>query len=455
MRTLAYFALAQVCAVVATLVRTPLARAQEAAPRLMSEPSEYTSVVDAFDGDDPFDLDVHVGFSRSVELASINREIGGDAGVSGTPQALHVADSERIVNLLLLGVDVGVYRDLMAYTRLPLVLSDTRTLSLPSASQCGDAPCADVDAVLREDVRGASRRLFEPAFAARTRSGVPALDFGVAWGVTNQYRSPAMPTWVISAETRVSVGDVMRPCAASGAVCDGGISRGTARVRLESRWSYRFRHVEPFLGVAYAHEWATSGEDVFTPAGALPGFAEATPPELTEGTFGVSIMAWEARGRSQRLAIDLTSRASYVSAGRDFTPLFDALGTSSSPHLTTENDERITGGVASRAVPFTGLTNSEAYARLRLETALVMQAAQYVRFRLGFGVGFASAHLITDAPRCNESARATSSSDPRAGVCEPNLWNPLHRAVIDSPGQRFQVSDDLAYDLFARAVGQF
>ena len=43
-------------------------------PHLMSETAEITSVVDAFDDDDPFDLNLVLGFTQSWEHAKVRRE---------------------------------------------------------------------------------------------------------------------------------------------------------------------------------------------------------------------------------------------------------------------------------------------------------------------------------------------------------------------------------------------
>jgi len=43
-------------------------------PRLMSETAEITTVADAFDGEDPFDLNLVIGFNQSWKKAKIRRE---------------------------------------------------------------------------------------------------------------------------------------------------------------------------------------------------------------------------------------------------------------------------------------------------------------------------------------------------------------------------------------------
>src|SRR5258707_3167214 len=43
-------------------------------PHLMSETGEITTVADAFDADDPFDLNLVLGFTQSWKHAAIRRE---------------------------------------------------------------------------------------------------------------------------------------------------------------------------------------------------------------------------------------------------------------------------------------------------------------------------------------------------------------------------------------------
>ena len=110
-------------------------------PELMREPITFTDVVDAFDDEDIFDLNLTVGFTRTWELGRIQRQYAcGDplspcaAGTSPTGDSRmsgdwrDIANYERGVNHLNLGLDIGVFRDLAVYVRLPLLLSDDRSL---------------------------------------------------------------------------------------------------------------------------------------------------------------------------------------------------------------------------------------------------------------------------------------------------------------------------------------
>jgi hypothetical protein len=430
------------------------AAAQDKPPYLFLEPTEYTDVIDAFDGpDDPIDFNVRLSFGRYQENASISRE-RNPAGAFAVDR-VHVADYQAVRSQLVIGADIGLYKDLMLYGALPLVFSDTRELQLPEAARCDSPACQHrartIETTLNDPPpQSDPSPVFSPSpmTAGRTRSGVPAVDVGLAWGITNQYREPGLPTWVVIAEGRFSVGSPMRPCLAeSESKCDPGKSRGTTRLLLGTRWSYRYRFIEPYLGLDHAFEWASGASEAFEPQGEGRFFADTSLPSVTGLTIGGSIVPWEHRGRFQQFSIDVRGRAEYVSAGRDYTPLFDVLGASGNPYLSTPL-ELETG----TPVAFNGLTQVDAYAKLALDLALAMQAARYVRFRVDLVVTHATQHLLTGAAACSEAGRDTDSTADQCGDKQPNA---LYRAVIDQPGQRFAVSADIAYSLSATATAQF
>src|SRR5579863_5855924 len=69
---------ARVLGLLAAVLAARSARADEPVgahePRLMSEPAEITTVANAFDKDDPFDLNLVLGFTQSWKHANVRRE---------------------------------------------------------------------------------------------------------------------------------------------------------------------------------------------------------------------------------------------------------------------------------------------------------------------------------------------------------------------------------------------
>ncbi len=439
------------------LATAPTAHGDGGAIDLMSEPTGYTDVADAFDEGDPFDVNVRLGFRRSTDSATIQREHTDAATSDGRPSRrfVDVAEHSHEYNALELELELGLYRDLMLFAQLPIVLAETRELREPDGVDCVERPAADACQRLTVPLAGGTREvLFDPSpLASAKRSGLPSIDFGLAWGVTNQQRGSLMSTWVLRGELSIPTEDLMEPCTRDTDDCSAGISDGQAHLTLESRWSHRFRHVEPLLGVAHTFSWISGGEDLYRPAGRLDGLADDAPPTTTQLTAGAVVIPWEDRGRHQRFALDTRASAEVISEGRDISPLFDALGVSESAHLQTPNLSNLAAAGAD-TVPFTGVTRVEGHARISMQTSLVIQAARYVRFNLGLGLAHTSGHLLTGERPCNTKIDVDPDA-PGGGLCVDGLPNPAHRPVIDAPGQRFRIGPQLAVDLFATAAGQF
>jgi hypothetical protein len=421
------------------------ARADEDRLRLMREPTSYTQVVDAADEGDPFDLNLTIGFTWSQFTGDIRRQAPSPAGQDRYFDIGHYSHT-RIG--LEIGLDIGVYKDLAVFARLPVVLSDDRSIS------------AGTDAA-----EGLADNVFSVPFNSPTRSGLDTLGLGIAWAPLNQNRVPEVPNWVIIAEAVLPIGDVMRPCdRAAGTSCNPGISRGTTAINFSTRLSRRMRYVEPYFGLGAHAEFATAAKEQYRPGGNLIGFQHAFPQMVGEFTLGAAFIPWEAPARFQRFVIDMRMDAQYFSDGHDYSPLFDALGSSQLASMTSLQCED--GGPiaacdpAFAQVPFTGLTDISAYGQVTGRVTLELQPAQYVRFGFSTGFTFQTAHDLTTADGCNANENAAAHPE-RVGPCtngagvSTGIFNPHYRETIDEPGHRFRIDNGFRFDLMATAVAQF
>ena len=418
------------------------ARAQADLVRLEERPVEYTDVIDAADEGDAFDINVRVGFRWSMETAAIRAERPSTTGRSQTEE---IARYDATRNELLLGLDIGLFRDLALFTALPLVLNDDRRLETRGGA-------TDLlDGLVPGD------RLVSP-----TRSGIDTWQIGLAWSPLNQYRRPHAPTWVVRAMAEIAIGDVMRPCVSGEADC--GISEGTHSLSFEMRMSHRFRYAEPYGGAGLDVPMIGRARAAMATHGDLRGYRYTRPPIVARFDAGLALIPWEDRGHHQRLTIDVRLSGEWRAEGRGYSPLYDALGTSSAPSLanpTCEGTPRpgsvdCTGDPDGlRLVPFLGVTDVQAHGRIGGRIALNLQAAEFVRFGFGAGLMYTAPHLVTGTPRCNTLASLQGADDPRATGCVDGIIDPHHRAAIDTPGQRFSVDGQLQLSLFATALAQF
>ncbi len=452
-------------------------------PHLMSETAEVTSVVDAFDEDDPFDLNLMIGFEQTWKSANIRRETSiNQPGLStgGFVAATeNIASYSQQVSTLNMGADIGIYRDLALTFRLPLILADNRSLGDLDGSSAFPQLLADP----------ISGRLFSVPFKSPTRSGVDFVSAGLDWGIFNQQRDWTKPTWVVGATARIAVGSPLHACNANAAAgqpqCvdpltrtgpsrDPGISRGMDGVEVHTYFSRRYGYVEPYTGFTFLAEFARASSD-FGETNNTTGALINHPPLL--GTFlaGIEVIPWERREQFQRLVGGLRVAGTYHSPGREYTELFDALGSSNGASLTSLNPSGYANnaqGVSSAipnsvspGIPFTGITDQQAFGSVSLSGTATWQAGEYIKFVVGLGITFNQSHLLTAADACNPNIAGSPAG--ASGPCQiqsfsnantgtpTGIPNPNHRDSIDLPGQRFSADDTTIVDFSISGVVMF
>ncbi len=446
----------------------------------MSETAEITTVADAFDGEDPFDLNLILGFRQSWKHAAIRRESQLPQIQTGgfIPATENIASYDSSMSILDVGADIGIYKDLALILRLPVILSWSQQLGDLNGS-------ANVAPQRLADPTGG--QLFGVPFNSPTRSGLDYLGFGLDWDIFNQQRDETKPTWVVGVEGRVPIGTPMHACNATNgttecfdssnntvhAGIDPGVSRGMYSVLAKSVWSRRFGYVEPYSGFFFQGDFPSANSDFgkFNPSQALT----STPPMLGTFALGLEVVPFEQRETFQRLSADFRAQGTYHSPGRDYSELFDALGSSTANSLRTPNPTAYTSNPAftgqanvPRSVPdqsvsptyFTGITDQQAFGSFTFSAAATWQAGEYIKFTLGSAFTYAQSHLITTADPCNPNL---GGGDPgKAGPCmNPNTGavqgvpNPNHRDMIDLPGHRFSVDDTTIVDLYVMGMVMF
>jgi hypothetical protein len=451
-------------------------------PKLMSETSEITTVADAFDKDDPFDLNLVLGFTQSWKHASIRRETQlaqpGLATGNFIPATENIASYSSSMSTLLVGADVGIYQDLALILRLPIILSWSQSLGDLNGS------AAQVPLGLLADPIGGV--LFNVPFTSPTRSGLDYFAAGLDWAIYNQQRDDTKPTWIIGVEGRIPVGTPLHACnqnppgkvpqCPDPTIHDShnfadrgpGSSRGMYSIVGKTIWSRRFGYVEPYSGFWVQADFPSSDSDFgkWNPTNNL----ERTPPLQGSFGLGLEVVPYERREEFQRLSADFRLKGTYRSPGRDYSELFDALGSSQGQSLRTPNPSQyIAGGgpnmsVAdpnSELVYFSGITEAQAYGSFTLSGGATWQAGEYIKFQLGTAVTYAQPHLVTAADTCNPNNANGSNAGPcrsaaiGGGSTVQGVPNPDHRDSIDLPGRRFSIDDTTVIDLWVMGTVMF
>jgi hypothetical protein len=503
----------------AGLLFTSLSHAEEprkvSEPSVLREPSEVVQVVDAFDDDDLFDLNLSLGYQSTWTNSKILRESSlTDAGFSdgGYSRAnLNVAEYSQRVSRLNTRADIGLYKDIALVVRLPIILSDDRELKGLSGSDQNQA----------FSLAGApGEQLFSLPFKSPTRSGVEYLAIGIDASPMNQARDSTKPTWLIGIEGRFDVSEPMHACnknpttintnsglhagdaqvqcanfsdinrngtgqeypaAVDGNTLEGtfngsrkpGVSRGVTGLEGHTIVSRRVKYIEPYGGFRALFEFQKDSSDYG--ATDLKGSLVNHPPLKGTMIFGLNVIPWEIREAFQRLAFDIRFTGTYVSEGRDYSELFDALGTSDASTLRYPNYAEFQAGSMagtsvvnpnSQKVYFTGLTDVQQHGVYTLSGSVNWQAGQYVKFNLGAGYTITQAHFITFDQACNpdfandlnKAGPCHGSKTDMSGAAKDvpsGIPNPNYRKAINDPGHRFKVSGSSDFDAWINATVMF
>lgn len=401
--------------------------------------AEFTNVVDALESDDPFDLNLSVGYLREARSSRIRRE-SNNVGVSpdGYIGVVDLASYEQLTNTLVLSGAVGLFRDVQLWTRWPLILSDTRELTLD------DGVSLEQSRLRRscyEEGDGTDVCLFDVPFKSPERSGVDAFTLGLDWGVLNQLRDDTKPTWVVGVEATIGIGSALVATDANDpSAGDGGISRGVTRLTAHTEFSRRYRYVEPYIGTRFSADLPQS--DTGFPEADIEGRLNTIPPLVGAMIFGAEFVPWESMEAFQRFSADLRMTGTFNSEGRTQSELFDALGTSQHRQLREADGE---GHV------FNGMTDVENYGTFATALTLNVQAARYVKFQLGASLAYDQQHGVTFTDACDPEADVAVAQAP----CSHGAPNPDHRATIDLPGHRFRVEGSTVFQFFAAGTAMF
>ena len=304
------------------------------------ETAEVTTVIDAFDKDDPFDLNISIGFSQMWKNANIRRETNlfqpGLSTGGFVPATENVAHYTQSVSTLNMGLDIGIFRDLALALRLPLILADSRALSPLDGS--------DKNPQRLQDANG--QQLFSVPFKSPTRSGVDWFSAGLDYAIMNQQRDWTKPTWIVGVEGRFGVGARLHACNDQAAIkcpdpnnpgqdrSDPGISRGMYGVGVHTLSFAAFRLRRAVHGLQHPRRVRAIEQRFWGHQRSARVAREPPAADRARSRWGSRSFRTSTASSSSASSVDFRVNGSYISPGpRILSELFDALGTSASSLL--------------------------------------------------------------------------------------------------------------------------
>lgn len=413
--------------------------------------AEVTNVIDAFDGEKIWDGILGLRFVHTRRTSLITREwiCQSDDNVTASgrnplcPGGNAVVDTRQLassesINVLNIDFRAGLYKDLEFFITFPIVLGWTSSLE-------HDEGVSGSNSLVSTALRPS---LFDVPYESTNRVGFGDMVMGLKIAPFHADRDPMFPSWVIGVEYLAPTGSVRT---AGDSAVGGGVhalTMSTAISRKVIDWA------EPYFKLHGTLRFADSGSpfqnERVTQTLVSPGHSLGL-------LVGTEFFAWGTPSDDQPyVAIDLAFQADFTFEGREFTEIFDALGTSSCDpgancHRTvlTRGDQNPDGSPRKTD----GVTDVEQYGRFGLSTSVVYQAMQYIKVRVGFNYWHTTSHFITfaDAGKDLDAQNNVEHSNSE----NLNEYNPFYNENYDDFGKRFRVDDKNTFEVVLSIEGQF
>jgi hypothetical protein len=424
-----------------------------------------SEIASAFDAGDGFDLHTSVSYRFSSRSVGIKRELSGLPGTDPEGTVPIVRDLVFASNRheIVPRLELGVFTDLAISVELPVVIRDSRLLSLDpkgvnrgNSTTIGDGfvPEAGFD----------SRDPTGPGFADDTlfrgvdRAGLDQVHLGLIWAPMNQARDASKPVWKIGAEARLSVGtiatfDRVDPEG------EAGVSRGVHEVKLWTSLARRRGWAEPFVELWWMAAFAErAGSPLEAPEQRF-GAVITAPQQRGGARAGLEAIFFERPADRQRVSFDLEGRVDAHFEGRAYSEMWEVFalaGDASSGGPLLLDGDPVADEV--QAVSHPGVTNVQNYLTLGGRAGVRAELGEKVRIGALFSALWDQAHFISfadagsDLPTCGAGVTSACENDANDVVNQgTEEVNPLHADPIDTVGHRYLVNESRTLSFMVEA----
>jgi hypothetical protein len=178
--------------------------------------------------------------------------------------------------------------------------------------------------------------------------------------------------------------------------------------------------------------------------------------------FGSDVIAWEDPSLGQWFAIDFGGEFVYQFEGRDYTPLYSALGSSECNSLDGCSLTKLAGTDPNNnqvSLRSDGITDVEQFGALRGWFGVDVQAHKNVRFKIRGVLAHQLAHFLTFADAGKDNGRQDAGENPTftRGIIDPDTdeENPVFNQHMDLAGSRFRLASHLDLGFFVSGAVTF
>ncbi|HCF61361.1 MAG TPA: hypothetical protein DFS52_25615 [Myxococcales bacterium] len=415
--------------------------------------AELTRVASSFDLDNPFDLDLELGYARTQKRAKITRERHQDGRIANVIEMRY----HQVTQEMPMRLAIGIYQDLELHVGASLVFSDQKLWRFPGLDEDGKVitnennstvvnNCVNPDGSLVDPgCKGDSFAGAQPIFpipGQSYRGGFSNITVGTKWAPLSDRRDDTKPKWVLGFDYTIPSSSLNNPSKPTSASDPGNIGDMAHRLTVSTALSKRLGAIDPYVKLHYTFPTRATGyysncrnpENLGSGGNCGSGawtFADAgyKPQQVAGLLFGAEFFPYDDPMRKQSVSIDLQAAGSYVSSGRVYNELSDAAG----KLLWTEEYMTIGGSIGVNARP-----------------------VEYVQFRLSASLYHETEHFLSGEQIGKDINNACGDDTSRACVdLGTNEVNPTFDFRYDMPGRRFRISETSVFSVMATGVLNF
>lgn len=430
--------------------------------------AEVTDVIDAADGDDPFDMRIEVEYRRSLRRAKITREFNCNPALieehaetcpNAPPigQLLHVKELryERVTHEVLPTVRIGLWHDLELKVEIPIVIEDSQNIRF--AGDGGNPDSVAITPAESSIAPEGSENLFDVSDSEPVmpeRAGLGDMLFMLRFSPIAQERDDLRGDWTIEAGYRAPTGDVMK-------YNNEAVGRGVHELILGTSLSRRFQYADPYARFEAVFPFASQNA-LFKDYG--DSQQHVGPGARASFLAGAELVPYEDPNTGVKFFIDLALGGEYHAEGRDYSELFDALGGAAqgrdpSDPCAAENDfdpaapncARFTPDSRSpiAGLPTDGLTTVEQYMTWKTRLGAGLYVSRYARLQGYLALEHDTEHYLSNADVGRDldnsglvEARGTVGYDQAE-------QNPVYVPAIDAVGNRIRIEETTNFQVGA------
>jgi hypothetical protein len=268
------------------------------------------------------------------------------------------------------------------------------------------------------------------------------VSVGTSWAPLSDVRDDTKPKWLLSFDYTIPTADVAQPAKATTDTKPGEVGDGAHRFTFTTALSKRFGAIDPYVQLRYSLPLGAASRysNCDNPASLGYGINCGTgpwtkqevgfqPQHIGSLLFGAEFFPYDDPVRKQAVSIDLQLGATYVSEGRTYNELSDALG----KLLWTEEYMALGGSLGVNARP-----------------------VEFVQLRLNAGLYHETEHFLT-GKKIGSDVDGACAGDSSTQCIDlgANEINPNFDFRYDMPGRRFRISEVSVFTVMATGVLSF